>query len=497
MAVAERTSSSRPPARSSLLRRRVAKKDALLGRDLPRVAPPVPARSGLREFRATAAGLGISLMPWQETAARYLTATAPGGRRLFPEVCLAVARQQGKTHLMRPYIVGSLREGKRIVHISQTRELPKAMFRLIAESLDESLLLRRRGKGGRMQTEWPRFGSGSEEILLANGGAYRIAAASRGSARGQTNDIVIIDELREQKSTEVIEAAEPTLTASPDPQIVYLSNAGDESSAVLNDVRARAGADPSLAYLEWSAAPDRMADDHDGWAEANPALGHMPGMLEYLERKYRAYKLSGRLAVFETEHLCRWVATMRERLVDEFAWRQCGAADPLADPRRPFMAVSMAPSGARASAAIAWQLPDGSIALRLAFDVMGDPIRVDDLGRDLRDFAIRSGVLVVGFDPLTDAGLAKWFKKAEPVSGTKFANATDTFTTAVKARRLHWEDAAQVGDDLVWTARKPHEESGSYQAVRANDDRPITAALASIRAVWLASGPSVSGIGVM
>ena len=474
-----------------------SRKAELRGHDRPRIAPPIPARSGIKEFRATAEGLGIVLMPWQDIAGRYLTATGPGGRRLFPEVCLAVARQQGKTHLMRPYIVGALRDGKRIVHISQTRELPKAMFRLIAESLDESLLLRRRGKGGKMQTEWPRFGSGSEEILLANGGAYRIAAASRGSARGQTNDIVIIDELREQKTTEVIEAAEPTLTASPDPQIVYLSNAGDDDSVVLNDIRARAGKDPALAYLEWSASPERPADDREGWAEANPAIGHMPGMLEYLERKYRAYQLSGRLAVFETEHLCRWVATMRERLVDEFAWKLCAADAPLPDPRRPLMAVSMAPTGTRASAAIAWQIPDDNLAVRLLFDVTGDPINVDALGKDMALTAQRLGVTVVGGDPLTDAVLGRFFRKFEPISGAKFANATDAFVTRVKARRLRWDDAAQIADDLVWTARKAHDESGSYQAVRANDDRPITAALAAIRAVGLASGPKAASPKVM
>jgi hypothetical protein len=44
----------------------------------------------------------------------------------------------------------------------------------------------------------------------------------------------------------------------------------------------------------------------------------------------------------------------------------------------------------------------------------------------------------------------------------------------------------------VWTARKDHDESGSFQAVRANDDRPIPAALAAIRAVSAAFGPPLS-----
>jgi hypothetical protein len=462
----------------------------LRGHDRPRIAPPLPARSEAKAFAIVAKEMGIDLMPWQGFASRYITGKGPEGRHLFREVALLVARQQGKTTLMKPHIVRELRAGRKIMHIAQNRELPRQMFGIIADAIaatDKDLLPKRRGR-----IIWPRYGSGQEEIVLNNGACYRIAAANRGGARGHANDVVIIDELREMETFDVLAAAEPTLTMSDDPQIIYLSNAGNDASVVLNSVRERAGTDEALAFLEWSASPDRQADDRAGWAEANPALGYYPSVLRTLESDYRKAQLTGNLAIFETEHLCRWVATMRERLVDEFAWKLCRADEPLTEPRRPFMAVSMAPSGTRASAAIAWQQPDHSMGLRLLFDVTGDPINVDALGADLRRAASRLGVPMVGFDPLTDAGLAKFFRKSVAISGSKYANATDTFATMVKARQLHWDDAAQIADDLVWTAKKPHEESGSYQAVRANDDRPITAALAAIRAVWLASGPQPS-----
>ena len=454
-------------------------------RGLPRIAPPTPARSEVKAFHATAAEIGIELMPWQDHAARFLTATAPGGKHLYREVCVVVARQNGKTTLAKPLIIRELRAGKRITHIAQNRDLPRQMFGEIADAiatLDKDLLPRRRGK-----IIWPRYGSGQEEILLTNGGSYRIAAAGRGGARGRTNDLVIIDELREMTDNDVIAAAEPTLTMSTDPQMVYFSNAGYDESVVLNAIRARAGKDPALAYLEWSADPHLSADDRSGWASANPAMAHFPSVGQAVEDAYRKHEMAGTLAIFEVERLCRWVATMRERLVDEYAWSLC-KVDDLGTAKRPFMAVSMDPSGTRASVAIAWQHGE-DIALRLLFDVKGSPIDTDKLGKDIRDAAIRLGVPKVGFDPLTDAGLAKFVKTSEPISGSKFANASARFELAVRSRRLVWDDAQQVGDDLTWTARKPHDESGSYQAVRANDSRPITAALASIRAVWLASGP--------
>lgn len=465
----------------------------VMGHAAPRIAPPLPARSDIAGFRQTAADLGITLMPWQEIGGRFLVATNLDGNPLYNEVCIVVARQNGKTTLMQPYIIGLLRQGKRVMHIAQTRELPRVMFRLIADSLEDDLFPKRRGKGGKLQTVWPRFGSGSEEIILGNGGSYRIAAASRGGSRGWTNDVVIIDELREMVDHDVIAAVAPTLRPSPGGgQMVYLSNAGSEMSVVLNSVRARAGQDESLAYLEWSAAPDRPADDPVGWAEANPALGHGVITFPSMEKDYRRHRLSGTLAIFETEELCRWVVTMRDRLVDEYVWSLCEV--PILPPvSRPVMAVSMDPKGKRASAAIAWRLPEEAIAVKLLFDVTGNPIDTDRLGKDLAEAAAKAGVRIVGGDPLTDGELGKFFRKWEPITGRPFANASSRFALAVQNRKLAWHDAEPLTDDLAWTTRKEHDESGSYQAVRSDDDRPITAALAAIRAVWLASTPVSTG----
>ncbi len=450
----------------------------------PRIAPPMPLRSRVDALRAEAVGMGITLMPWQEVAGTYLTATGTDGGHAFREVCIVVARQNGKTELMRPLIIDALKQGKRILHIAQTRELPRLMFSSIAETLDPKLFRQRRNRGGKSVPVWPRFAAGTEEIILANGGRYKIAAASRGGARGLTNDLVIIDELREMETDDVIAAAEPTLATSSDPQMVYLSNAGTEQSVVLNTVRMRAGDDPSLAYLEWSAAPERMAEDRSAWHEANPALGYTLSE-EYLANKLRSHTLAGTKSIFETEHLCRWVVTMRERLVDEYAWLACEGE--LEKPSRPYMAVAMDPSGTRASAAAAWQQSDGTVGLQVLFDVTGRPVDTDVLGQEVRERAQKLGARSVGFDPMTDRELAKFLPKTKPISGAEFDNASSRFELIVKAGRLRWQDAEGVTGDLTFTAKKQH-DGARFTAVRANDERPITAALAAIRAVWMASG---------
>jgi hypothetical protein len=465
----------------------------LVGREKPRLAPPIPARTQVREFDETATELGIELFPWQKQAARYITALGQGDRWLYPEVAAVVARQNGKTRLLVPLIVMRLRAGHRITHAAQTRELTRELFGEIADIMSQDLTLFPTRYG---RPILPRFGAGQEEIRLANGGSYRIVAATRAGARGQSNDLVIIDELREFKDFDFIGAAKPTLNASRHPQMVYLSNAGESDSVVLNAARLRADSDPSLAYLEWSAAPERSADDIEGWREANPAIGHIPNLLETLEREYQTNKTQGTLAIFETEYLCRSVVTMRENLVDQFAWAR-GRMDDLEDPRRASMAVSMSPDGRRASCAVAWMRDDLTVGLRLLYNVPGDPIDTALLGKDIALTASRLGIKQVGFDPLTDGELAKYVKKPEPISGQKFANASAQFVNLVNADHVRWKDADAVTDDLTWTSRKQDHETGSYQAVRAQDDRSITASLAAIRAVWLASGPKPTSPKVM
>jgi hypothetical protein len=461
-----------------------------VGHARPRLGPPVPARSGWGDFTQFAKGLGIDLFPWQQHAARFLTAKGDGDRWLYREVAVIVARQNGKTTLLIPLIAQRLLAGQSIMHAAQNARLPREVHEEVVDLLREHYPKELAAKRS------VSYAVGHEVIKLRSGGQYRIVAPTRSGARGTPTDLVIVDELREMEDHDFIAAAKPTLTASASPQILYLSNAGTDQSVILNGLRKRAGEDPSLAYLEWSASPDRQADDFAGWLEANPAIGHKPGVVDTLHDEYRANRLGGTLAIFETEHLCRWVQSMREPLVDAFAFAECeGPAE--AGAKR-YMAVAMSPDGTRASAALAWRTPSQQLAVRLLFNVTGSPIDTDALGRDLEAARVHHGAQLVGYDPLTDRELAKFHRQGKQdrlksITGQEFANASARFALAVESRQLRWQDAAAVGDDLTWTTRKPHDESGSYQAVRADDDRPITAALAAIRAVWLASEPPKTG----
>ena len=152
-----------------------------------------------------------------------------------------MARQNGKTTIVKPLITKALRAGLRILHIADklepaardaqhdrqravqgTRAVPQAAWQ------DDLAALRHRA---RKRSSW----------LTA--GCYRIASKTGGRGWAEV-DILIIDELREMEDFEVIGAASSTQAVSPDPLTIYLSNAGSDKSVVLNSVRARAGNDP-------------------------------------------------------------------------------------------------------------------------------------------------------------------------------------------------------------------------------------------------------------
>lgn len=444
----------------------------------PRLAPPVPARSLVREYEAEATELGIALYPWQKLAARYMTALDDGkkDRWRYTEVCIVVARQQGKTELLVPRILMGLKRGETILHTAQNREIPRKTFLRLA-----GLVARHRSLGWSI-----RKGNGQEEIWTPDGGRYKLVAPNSGS-RGESADLVLIDEVREQRDRELMDAMLPTVTARPNAQIIYLSNAGDDSSAVLNDLRARGTGDathPRLAYLEWSADPELDIDDPLGWAQANPALGRGFVTIDTL----RYFRANAPEASFETEHLCRWVVAMSPRVVTASSWDACrGELEP---PRRPVMAVNMDPSGTRASAVLAWQMSDGTIALRVEADVTGAPIDGERFGRDLRARAMRLHATEVVFDPYTDRDLARYLPRSRPINGIEYANASERFARLVDSGRLRHAGADQIGEELAWTGRR--ETGRSWMAVRDNPDHTITSVLAAIRAAWVASEPRLA-----
>jgi hypothetical protein len=370
--------------------------------------------------------------------------------------------------------VDDLRRGKRLLHTAHRMRLAHKVFLRVAHSLQSEAKI--------------TYANGNEAITMRKtDGTYTIVAAQRG-ARGESADTLLVDEVREFEDDDIVGAALPTLTASPDPQVIYLSNAGSDKSVVLNDLKRRGedGGEGRFAYLEWSAPPELPVWDRTGWAQANPSLGHLPGMAAFLEEEYRKADKSGNWAPFKTEHLCQWVVTDLPTVVSPAAWMDCQAT--VDEPKRPVMAFSMDAASTRASVAMSWVMNDGRIALVELLDVEGSPIDVDRLGNDVRKLALEHSCKRIAYASWTDAAIARHLTRAKPMDGKEFATACRAFAALVDSRRLAWEGAKHVSEQLNWVQRKPH-EAGTWTAEPVNTEQPVPAVLAAIRAAYLATAP--------
>lgn len=117
---------------------------------------------------------------------------------------------------------------------------------------------------------------------LDTGQRVRFVARTKGSGRGFSGDVNIIDEAFAY-TFQHQSALMPTLSARPNPQIVYLSSPPLDSltGEVMFQLRRRAtaGGDDGLGYRDWGLPGDLDSlgaldlGDLRLWAQTNPALG--------------------------------------------------------------------------------------------------------------------------------------------------------------------------------------------------------------------------------
>jgi phage terminase large subunit-like protein len=257
----------------------------LLGDQEPRVCslPLFDADESGRNAVALAGEARLNLDPWQrlvlETGLRRR-----GGKWAAFEVCLIVARQNGKGTVLEALELAALflfPDVRLILHSAHE-------FKTAAEAFLRVRALIEDNPDFDSRVSRIRTAAGAEAVELKDGKRLRFVARSSGSGRGFTSDLVILDEAYKLGDQEMA-ALLPTLSARPDPQVWYTSTAGGPDSVQLGRVRARgvAGGDPSLAFLEWSAEETDDPGAAVTWARANPGLGIRIAP-EYIEREMSA-----------------------------------------------------------------------------------------------------------------------------------------------------------------------------------------------------------------
>ncbi len=300
-----------------------------LGKTIPRIFTP-PLRPLTRE---TSLGflvidfanrvLRMELMPWQEWWLIHALELMPDSSFRFRTIVTLVARQNGKTTLLKVLALFFMyyRGNKAVLGTAQTIDIARESWDGCLEMIDDIEFLR----GELVKT---RRQNGEQEFRLLNKSRYKIAASTGKAGRGLSIDLLIMDELREQKTWDAWAALSKTTLAKHDAITVCISNAGDDESVVLNTLQAngQTGTDETLAIFEWSAPYECDIADPEMWRYANPALGYT-----ITERVIKSALATDSPAVFRTEVLCQHVSSMADSVVSPGAWDSCGDQNMILD----------------------------------------------------------------------------------------------------------------------------------------------------------------------
>ena len=176
--------------------------------------------------------------------------------------------------------------------------------------------------------------NGSKRLILKGGRVYKVGAPTRRAGRGDSNDLVLLDEVREHRDWETWSAAVASTNAKPNGLVICFSNAGDPDSIVLRQLRSQAiaaiegtkamdlGGEVDVATLglfEWSSPDDAPTDDIDALAHANPAMGY--GLLT--ERALLSNRMTFPENKFRSECMCQQVETILPQPFPDGSWDAC------------------------------------------------------------------------------------------------------------------------------------------------------------------------------
>jgi hypothetical protein len=293
----------------------------VLGRTEPRLATEPLRRLTKRTTLGFEAAefcesvLGMDLLPWQRWWLLHALEVDDGGGFRFRTVVTLMARQNGKTTLLKALALWAMYLGRARLVLAAAQSLDIAR-----ESWQGAVDMTQGDPDLAGEVETIRRANGEQELRLTNGARYRITAASRSAGRGLSVDLLILDELREHRDWLAWGALSKTTIARPNGLTVAISNAGDDQSIVLNALRdsALAGTDPSLGLFEWSAPDGCDLDDVDGLAQANPALGVTLPLQALVSARS-----TDPAAVYRTECMCQRVDSLADVAVPADAWAGC------------------------------------------------------------------------------------------------------------------------------------------------------------------------------
>lgn len=272
--------------------------------------------------------LKTNLYPWQEWALIHILEIIGDLNGewsfRFRTVLIEVSRQNGKTVLSK--VIASF-----FLNVLQVECVFGSSLSLDkAEEVWEAVIADQE-ENEELAKEIERVSrtNGSKKLVLTGGRSYKVGAPTRRAGRGDSNDLVMLDEIREHRDWDTWAAASGSTVAKPNAMIICFSNAGDPDSVVLRQIRSTClgtnadfGGDvdtDTTGLFEWSAPDGAATDDMEALAQANPALGY--GRLT--ERALISNRATQPENQFRSECMCQQVETILPQPFPDGSWENC------------------------------------------------------------------------------------------------------------------------------------------------------------------------------
>jgi hypothetical protein len=315
--------------------------------------------------------LNTPLDPWQRWLVIHAGELLPDGRPRFRFVLAIVARQQGKSLLMRVLILYWMfvEQQPMTLATSTDRSYAKKAWSDTCDAAKDNPHL-----AAELPPRPQVLQVGEEEFRNIHGAKYRFAATNRRAGRSLSIDRLVLDEIREHANFDAWGASTNAMNARPAAQCIAVSNQGDDTSVVLDDLRNGAQhfidtgeGDPRRGLFEWSAPSGSDPLDLRALARANPSLGRRTDADSLLGAARSAVKAGGEQL---TSHLTEVMCIRVDKLDPAYSyadWQACGTDTPIdlaQHRRRVALCVDVSLDGTHATLAAA-ALVDGLIRVEI------------------------------------------------------------------------------------------------------------------------------------
>lgn len=246
----------------------------------------------------------MSLLPWQEYVLQR-SLEVRDGRLRWRTVVVTVARQQGKSVLMRSLLWWRIHQAERFGE--HQLAISTANIQATAREVWRPAALHAREVYGKQVS---KFGRGTEETDLTEfvDGRWSVQAAGPNTAVGWSPSFAFVDEAWNVPRNVVDEAIVPAMSEREQPQLWLVSTAGDGKSDLLQSYREAALQDTDdegdVLLLEWSAPPAAPYNDPVTWRWASPHWGERREA--FLKSQIQAISE----AAFKVQYLNQWVQSV-------------------------------------------------------------------------------------------------------------------------------------------------------------------------------------------